>query len=407
MKILLATSRITHIGGGIVSYNQELLRALGPIHEFFLLVESKDCKVEGFVDIMSSHGHGLFDYHYSKELVKNINGAKFDIIINSDNMRIAILAPFINAPIITIAHFFRGIMADEAGYNAKYISKAVVLSQSCQQYLKKKFSLPDEKIEVVYNFVAPSQKPYNESKANKDTLSIVYPGGGSIVKSSDIVLKAVYKLLKTKLNFKFIWIGNTLTYASYLSPFGLKRIEDFFEKDPRLEIKGKVCREEAEKIISSANVFLLPSRGEGCPMSLLEAMREGCIPVISDANHGSLDVINESKTGLIIKQGNGKELFMALKHIIESHKQYTYNYQATYNYSKEVLSRESWVKKMQKIFSTSLTDHKDLVDFNRYHFFKSVIPFVFLMMEDKFSRIISIIKYRIRVDLWYIYRKFL
>lgn len=293
-------------------------------------------------------------------------------------------------------------MADEAGYNGEYISKAIVLSKSCQSYLIDKFALPKDKIEVVYNFVAPTTHPYSDKKEKDKLLTIVYPGGASIAKSSDIVIDAVYKLLKTNLSFKFIWIGRTLTYASYLSLLGLKKIEDFFDNEDRIEIKGKVSRDESEKIIASSNIFLLPSRGEGCPMSLLEAMREGCIPVISDANHGSLDIIHDCKAGVVVEQDNSEALFQALKHIIENHEQYISNYKSTYNYSLDVLSRSLWLMKMQGIFADVLNERKKMLKFNRRNYIVSIIPFMWLIFKDKLNQRSSVIKYRFNVEWIYL-----
>lgn len=401
MKILLATSRAIPTGGGIASYNQELLCALGNNNRLFLLTESNEVNVQGFEQTISSYGHSIFRYQYNKYIIDKINKERFDIIINSNSKQLSIVAPFVNAPIITVAHYFRGIMADESGYNSKYLSKIIVLSKSCKEYLFNKFKISKEKIDIIYNFVADNKSSFNKNKLNNDPLEIIYPGGASIGKSSDVVVEAVYKLLSTKLNFKLYWLGDTLTFASRLSIHGLKRIEDFFQEDKRLIFTGKVDRKEAEKLIGNSNVFILPSRGEGCPMTLLEAMRGGCIPIISDSNHGSLDIIHDSNAGIITKQDNSEDLYSAITDILTNHSKYYDYYFKTYKYSKEVLSRDKWIMQMQNVFSKAIMKEKTTEVLNRYKFYRSLIPFRWLIIKHHFKKNIQIVKYRIKVECLY------
>ena len=83
MKILLATSRAIPTGGGIASYNQELLCALGNNNRLFLLTESNEVNVQGFEQTISSYGHSIFRYQYNKYIIDKINkdnsSLKFDI----------------------------------------------------------------------------------------------------------------------------------------------------------------------------------------------------------------------------------------------------------------------------------------------------------------------------------------
>lgn len=55
-----------------------------------------------------------------------------------------------------------------------------------------------------------------------------------------------------------------------------------FNKCDFIKIIDKLPKEEFEKTLSSSCFLLLPSREEGCPMVLLEAMRFGVIPIVSN-----------------------------------------------------------------------------------------------------------------------------
>lgn len=122
MKILLATSKGIPAGGGIASYNQELVRLLGKDNDIYLLTDADENNVEGYKRTYRTFGNKNSDFEYCKVLVDNINSANYDCIINSNSSFIPVLAPFLKAHIISVSHFVNGRHAINAGYNAKYQS---------------------------------------------------------------------------------------------------------------------------------------------------------------------------------------------------------------------------------------------------------------------------------------------
>ena len=209
MKILLATSRANPTGGGIASYNQELLKLLSHNNEFYLLTDSDEKNVQGFSFEISNYGKKL-DCQYLCWLIEIINNERFDIIINSASFVLPIIVPFIESPVISISHFVNGWLADSAGFNYKYQSRIVAISNYGKNYIEDKFKIRDcEKVEVVYNFVEDKEVLDYKEKINNEPLIIVYPGGTSLMKSFDTVVKCVNHLVETSLNFTFIWLGST------------------------------------------------------------------------------------------------------------------------------------------------------------------------------------------------------
>lgn len=404
MKILLATSAAIPSGGGIAAYNQELCNLLGKEHELFLLTDSNECNVEGYKKTYSNYGKPHFNFEFCRKLVDKINAAQYDLIINSRHSIMPYIVPFLNAPIVSVAHFVRGIQADNAGYNSDYLSSIIALSYYSKSYLDREFKILDkQKVKVVYNFVANNPKEYATIKEKAQELTIVYPGGTSVQKSVDVVLDTVYRLKASNLKFKFIWLGGTVLPSSKMSILGLRNTTQLIKDDERIILTGKVSREKSIEYISSANVFLLPSRGEGCPMTLLEAMREGCIPIVSSAHHGSRELLEKSGCGIIVKQGESKELYEKLKDIIENHSEYLFNYQKTYNFSQSDLSEAEWGRKMAEIISEAILSPKKVHPMTYNAFKKSLTGFKRRICKERIKTILLSAWIRIKID--YIYLK--
>lgn len=402
MKILLATSLAIPAGGGIASYNQELVNLFGIDNQIHLLTDSDEKDVEGYVSTLSNYGKNNNDFQYCQSLIKKLNDENYDCIINSASSFIPVIAPFLKSPIIAVSHFVNGQLAINAGYNSRYISAIIALSNYGKTFIEDKFKIVDrQKVCVVYNFVKCSQILSTDSKLKHKPLKIVYPGGTSIAKSVDIVQQLVYLLIKSNLEFEFIWIGQTRLPSSKFSLFGLHNSYDLFPRDSRLKISGIIPRQQAEQIIGSANIFLLPSRGEGCPMTLLEAFRSGCIPVVSDAHHGSREILELSKTGCIVPQNSAKKLFDVIKDIIEHHEKYSFNYTKTQEFLFNYLSPHTWAENMNDIINSALKRERPIEPLTKTAFQKTANGYNRLLKIERCKSIIKSIKCRIKFDFFY------
>lgn len=404
MKILLATTIYTLNGGGIASYNNEVRAEMSIGNSFDLLTIEDVSVMDGFQIVYSVPQLHLSGYSGYKKLAEDINKNNYDLIINSDSSIITVLAPFLVAPIVTISHTFNNMPAIEAGYNHRYVNKIIALSDAGRKFISNYFKITDKnKVTFIYNFVQHEVENNAKDKSERNCLNIVFPGGASMMKYPEMVLGAVNMLLDTDLNFNFYWLGNlVLPLAGISKP---KTIDQLAKKDDRLIFTGKIPREEAQQIYDDANVFLLPSRAEGCPMSLMEAMCSGCIPVVGSAKHVCREILDDGKFGVIVKQGSSKSLYEALVKIVSNHNKFVYNYNKTYEYSKSELAASVWKEKMDCAIKEAMISKKVYIPFTKAAFYKSYYGFKYhankLQLKERWLSIRGLLTF----NFMYYFRK--
>ena len=66
---------------------------------------------------------------------------------------------------------------------------------------------------------------------------------------------------------------------------------------------GGVTNDEVLKLVASSDVFILPSSFEGLPLSLLEAMAHGCVPVVTSIRSGVPEVVRDGENGFLVPIG--------------------------------------------------------------------------------------------------------
>jgi glycosyltransferase involved in cell wall biosynthesis len=83
----------------------------------------------------------------------------------------------------------------------------------------------------------------------------------------------------------------------------------------RVELRGAFTREELPQILRDADVFVLPSRTEGCPLSVVEALCAG-IPVVATAVGGIPELVQERVTGMLTAPADAAALATAITAIV-------------------------------------------------------------------------------------------
>ncbi len=160
--------------------------------------------------------------------------------------------------------------------------------------------LDSEKVSVVHNGIDTSQFPLRVRNAHSMDRPVFGTVGRLVpTKGQDLLLRA------------FAGVLTSLPEAT-LRIAGTGPLEESLKAEARsLEIEGRVhfegFRDDIDLFLGGCDFFVLPSRAEGLPLALLEAMAAG-VPVIASDAGGIPEVINDPSFGLLVPTGSVESL---------------------------------------------------------------------------------------------------
>lgn len=362
MKITILSSSFG--GGGISSYAHELIKCLSQKHHISIVLgDDTVCPVDTDLASVYYSDNDNLSVENAKSIINLINiKIKPDIVINSRSTIFPLIVPYFDnsIKIISVSHSLKYVEADIAGYNSKYVDTIIALSGYGKTYLVNRFGKSlSGKVKVIPNSVEtiPNSDTICKNKMESDIISIVFPGGTNSPKAPEIVSAVVSELLETQLKFKFYWLGNTTCPLGCLSV--IKDIKELFSKnDDRLEITGLISRDSATKLITEANILLLPSRREGSSISLLESIRCGTIPIVADYLNSNREVIDEYNCGFVIDHNDINGFVDRISDIVINHEQYANLHLKLKNDFEQYFSFKQWSERMNAVMESMDMKHK-------------------------------------------------
>jgi glycosyltransferase involved in cell wall biosynthesis len=172
-------------------------------------------------------------------------------------------------------------------------------------YLKE---LEVEKEKIVYipngipkEFFGPSKKI--------ETRKIIYCGRVSHIKNIEVVIRSINKIKNNLIKFE-IFGPVEQNYLQYLN-----KLIKHYKLERKISITDKhYDSEEQKEQLDSSEIFILPSKSEGMPQTLIEAMARGKIILASD-NKGARDIIEEGINGFLFKNNDSENLAITIEKI--------------------------------------------------------------------------------------------
>ncbi len=167
---------------------------------------------------------------------------------------------------------------------------AIVLSPVEKKIIEERYKVKN--IQVLPNCVdLTDAQLFKRNYTAGQTVKLLFIGRISQTKGLAFIYNILNCLKKKGVPFKFFLAGTGAEEKEYVEKFTNLLGNDF-------EFKGVVSGKTKTDLYKSCDVFLLPSLFEGLPMSLLEAMSFGLVPVVT--NVGSMGfVVTNNENGII------------------------------------------------------------------------------------------------------------
>ncbi|MCD6219722.1 GT4 family glycosyltransferase PelF, partial [Candidatus Calescamantes bacterium] len=200
---------------------------------------------------------------------------------------------------------------------AKFTDKIIVVSNEVKKFYVNEVGIPDDKLEVIYNGVDLKrfEKDFDKKKKRKELgLPLSSPLVGTIgrlqlQKDHKTFLKASSLILKKFPKVHFLIVGGG----------SLRKELENFTRNLKIEKNVHFLgeRKDIEEILPLMDIFVLTSKREGFPITVLEAM--ACsIPVVATSVGGTPELIEEGKTGFLIPPENPHILSEAIINLLKN-----------------------------------------------------------------------------------------
>ena len=169
--------------------------------------------------------------------------------------------------------------------------------------VKKMHSVPARKIVRVYNGTIPLARVATEYQPPRSGFTLVYVGRLAAVKNHALLLNSFRAALSSMPNLRLWMVGDGSERNA------LERLAG--ELDVTAEVTFWGQQVDVAPFLSAADAFIMSSKSEGLPMSLLQALSLG-IPAIVTEVGGMAEVVQLAKAGYTVSVTNPTEMAEAI-----------------------------------------------------------------------------------------------
>lgn len=199
-----------------------------------------------------------------------------------------------------IKKFMKGVLS----LNCPFITQ----SDRERDQIRKEFHTNN--VYILPNCVDLTEAYLYTKEIDSRTIDILYLGRIEPNKGMDYLYLAMAECLKNDLDMKLHFAGVEQGNNDYIGRFN-KLLGD------RFVYEGIVTGTKKTEILKNCQVFILPSLYEGLPMSLIECMSFGLIPVVTEVGSIS-EYVKNGENGLLLKVRDNRSIVDALTRLQNS-----------------------------------------------------------------------------------------
>ncbi len=238
----------------------------------------------------------------------------------------------------------------------KYINKHAekLIALTTREKLEfERFGIPPSKIEVIPNGLLFEEPILKWKQISSDEeLSVIFIGRLDYWHKGLDLLFSAFALLPERYSGKRVfldiigpdWSGGAKIAENTVKKLGIEK---------RVRFHGAVFGEEKLKKLKAASVFVLASRNEGMPVSILEAFKQGVPVVISKETNISEEA--ERLGACVFVDLNSKAVATGLDFLLSSSDRRERMAFCAYQYAKDTFSSDQIAFKYSELFKKILT----------------------------------------------------
>lgn len=243
-------------------------------------------------------------YHTCRELAKLIPDNKA-VIVAHDWVELGMVSNLgLQNRVVQVLHGDYSYYYELAKLNSRAIDVFICISPKISHSLKTR--LPERQGDIFYiNFPVPCVVP---KKVGDDCLRLVYyvRDLNDNRKQFSTIIEIARQLSNTNGDYFFTIAGSGITPDEFFAvwPEAMKS---------RVSFKGVQTNEAMIAILKEQDVFLLPSLAEGLPVSLVEAMKAGIVPLVTNWDSAADELVKPGVTGYYFKPGAAYDYVATIK----------------------------------------------------------------------------------------------
>lgn len=309
--------------GGIQRFNRLFMKAGEEADLNFRAISLYDTKSDSnYFKSVNFTGHANKKFKFLTNSLIRILGSDCIIIGHINLYLLGIAALILRKKVLVITHGIEVWENRNIGKNflLKKASKVLCVSNYTKDKLVKEQGVSVENIDVVFNAIDPGftaladkiKETSSKNENKKTILSVCRLSSDEKYKGYDKVMEALPLIISSGTDVKYIIAGR------WDEP-EFTRIKQLIQKlDLKgvVEIAGEVNDEELVRYYSIADLFIMPSKGEGFGIVFLEALYCG-LPVIAGNRDGSVEPLMKGDLGILVDPDSRDEIAVAIINCIE------------------------------------------------------------------------------------------
>jgi len=234
-------------------------------------------------------------YHLFRKMSRCIRGSNV-VLACHDWTELAMVSHLgLSYPVVFFMHGDYDYYYNTALKNEAAISLFVAPTVNLYNHLLK--LLPHRKSDIIqtsYPVLSPNVKPLN---FNQIACAYYVANLTDVNKNFKAIPLIDNLLVEQGLYINWNIAGDGLSETEFIKCW------DNFDPN-RIKYFGYVSPHQLPHYIQSSNVFILPSIVEGLPISLIESMKSGLVPIVNAWNDSVFEYIENGVNGFVIKDGH-------------------------------------------------------------------------------------------------------